>query len=165
MDPAVEAAYTRGLAEGRAAGEEAVRRELGPPAVALAAAARELAARQEEFARDRTRNLHSLALVVAQKLLEQQVAASPTVIRDLVARALDLLPGDDVFAIRLNPADLQHARPELDSLAAAGRPLQLKWIPDPELSRGSFFMETPLRLIDGRTDTALRQLYERLEDE
>jgi len=162
QDPALDAAYARGLADGTTRGEARMRRELGDAVLALAGTAQALAARQEEFVRDRTRNLESLALVVAQKLLEREVTTDPSIVRDLVARALELLPDDDVVAIRLHPLDLQAVRAELDSLATGGRPLQLKLLPDPDLARGSFLLETPLRVIDGRTDTALRQLHERL---
>jgi flagellar biosynthesis/type III secretory pathway protein FliH len=162
-DPEVDAAYARGLTDGMAQGATRLRQELDGAVAALAAAAQELTARQEAFTRDRYRNLESLALVVAQKLLEREVATHPSIVRDLVARALELLPNDDVVSIRLNPLDLQASSHELKEMATLGRPLQLKLLPDPDLARGSFLLETPLRVIDGRTDTALRQLYERLD--
>ncbi len=161
-EPLFDATYEQGFADGRREGEAVARRELGQAAAALLGAARELAARQVEFARDRERNLQGLALVVAQKLFEREVAADPTILRQLVQRALELLPEEEGVTIRLHPADLEAARGEVDRLARGDPALPLKWVADPELGRGSFLLETPLRVIDGRTDTALRQLYERL---
>jgi flagellar assembly protein FliH len=161
-EPLFDATYEQGFADGRRQGEAEARRELGQAAAALLGAARELAARQAEFARDRERNLQALALIVAQKLFEREVAADPAILQPLLSRALELLPEEEGIAIRLHPADLQHARAELERLEGGGPAARLKWIADPGLGRGSFLLETPLRVIDGRTDTALRHLYERL---
>jgi flagellar assembly protein FliH len=163
-EPLFDAAYEQGFADGRRQGEADARRELAQAAAALRGAAQELAARQAEFARDRERNLQGMALIVAHKLFEREVTADPAILQHLLARALELLPEEETIALRLHPADLQHARAALEREESGSPPsaVRLKWIPDSELARGSFVLETPLRVIDGRTDTALRQLYERL---
>jgi hypothetical protein len=60
--------------------------------------------------------------------------------------------------VRLNPADLG----ALGLGPGAGAPVQ--WTADPVLEPGSFVVESPARVVDGRTDVALRQLFERLTD-
>ena len=108
--------------------------------------------------------MRGLALVVANHLLQRQVASDPTVVRDLVARALELLPNATALEVRVHPEDLQALSPEVDRLATAGRAIPIQWSADRSLHRGGFLIESPLRLIDGRTDVALRTLFERLEN-
>jgi hypothetical protein len=62
----------------------------------------------------------------------------------------------------LNPTDLEVLQGKLDQMEIAGRPLNVQWFEDGSLERGSFLLETPLRVVDGRTEDALRALYERL---
>jgi flagellar biosynthesis/type III secretory pathway protein FliH len=69
-----------------------------------------------------------------------------------------------VLDVRLHPADLEALGSSLDHLTPQGRGLTLQWVPDPALERGSFVVESALRVVDGRTDVALRTLYERLGD-
>jgi flagellar biosynthesis/type III secretory pathway protein FliH len=80
----------------------------------------------------------------------------------LVAHALDLLPADTSLEVRLHPDDLAALGDPLERVAPAGLSVSLRGVPDPALERGDFVIESPQRVIDGRTDTALRSLYERL---
>ena len=66
--------------------------------------------------------------------------------------------------MRLNPDDLA-ALGAGHRAARAERPgaRRSQWVADPTLERGSFLVESPTRIVDGRIDAALRQLYERLD--
>ena len=160
-------AYERGLGEGLSAGTARAEAALRPAIEALARVTEQLAAAEERFARDRARNVHSLALAVAQKLIQREVAADATIVSGLVAQALELLPLDAPIEVRLNPVDwtaIAAVSGEKERLEAAGRS-RIQWVPDPALERGSFLLESALRVVDGRADVALRTLYERLGDE
>ena len=109
-----------------------------------------------------TQNVYALALAVAKHLIQREVKAEPTIVRDLVEQALDLVPTDVALEVRLNPDDLAAIDDQLSRVGAGGRPLHAQWIADASLDRGSFLLETPLRVVDGRTDIALRSLYDRL---
>ena len=63
----------------------------------------------------------------------------------------------------MHPADLEALVPAIEQLALEGRVPAVQWVGDPALSRGSFMVDSPTRVVDGRLDTALRQLYERID--
>jgi flagellar assembly protein FliH len=155
-------AYERGVAEGRRQAEAGVEGRTRSALDALAAAATQVEAAAAAFAQDRERNLTALALAVAHRLVDRFVAADPHVVADLVTRALELMPGEHPLEVRLHPADLAAVRPALDELAARSDAPPWLWRSDPSLGRGDVMVDGPQLLVDGRTDTALRTLYERL---
>jgi len=146
-------------------GEARARAALAPAIQALEGVHGALAAAAAEFARTREHDLWTLALAVARKLVQRELVADPAMVRDLVARALELLPLDTALEVRLHPADLELLGPERDRLTPSGRLLAIQWVADPALERGGFVIESPQRLVDGRADVALRALYERLTHE
>ena len=85
--------------------------------------------------------------------------------KDLVHRGLELLPLDASMEVRLHPADLAQLEGELTRSSAHGEGSTIQCVEDPSLERGSFLLESPFRLIDGRVDHALSSFYERLEHE
>lgn len=160
---ALEAAHARGLEEGtrneRARADERCRTAL--EAVARAAAhLDEIAA---EFARDRERDVHGLAVAVARQIVQHELTIDPLRVGELVRRALELLPLDPAIEVRLNPADLATLADSLEGAVPPGRQVRVQWLSDPSLERGGFVIETPHRVVDGRADVALRTLYERLD--
>lgn len=116
-----------------------------------------------EFARDRERDLHGLAVAIARQVVQHELMMDPLRVGELVRRALELLPGDTTIEVRLNPEDLAMLGESVSSLLPAGRQVRMAWRPDPGLERGNFTAESPQRIVDGRTDVALKDLYERLE--
>lgn len=131
----------------------------------LGRAAAQLEAIAHEFEHDRERNVQSLAIAIARSIVQRELQADPALVGTLVRRALDLLPLDTTLEIRLHPDDLAALGGEAPRLLPEGRALAVQWVPDETLEPGSFVIESPQRLVDGRTDVALRQLYERLEHE
>jgi hypothetical protein len=67
--------------------------------------------------------------------------------------------------VRLNPDDLAALGDRLNHMGAGGRSIHTQWMADSALDRGSFLLETPLRVVDGRTDDVLRALYDRLRND
>jgi flagellar assembly protein FliH/type III secretion protein L len=158
-----EAAYARGYAEGLHAGESGARDQVRAAVGVLAEVVERLLESEAQFALDRAHNLEGLAMAVARKLVEREVAADPTLVRSLVERALELLPAEMAIQVRMNPADLAALQGGLEAAGASGPAATPRWIADPAFGRGSFVVEGPQRIVDGRTDAALRTLYERLE--
>jgi flagellar assembly protein FliH/type III secretion protein L len=158
----IDEAYARGLEAGTRDGEARAAQAQAPALAALYGVAQALGEARERWERDREHDVEVLALTVARHLLQREVQAEPTVVRALVAQALDLLPPDGAVDVRLNPVDLAALASTLEELHAAGRGQTLQWIADAALERGSFVLETPARIVDGRADVALRTLYERM---
>lgn len=158
-------AYRRGRAdasrEERARADERCRTALQ----AVARAAAHLESISAEFARDRERDLQTVALAVARKLVRREIEASPELLGSLVTRAIELLPLDHALDVRLHPDDLRTLGANTESLLPAGRSVRVQWIADPAVDKGGFLVESPARIVDGRTDIALRALYERFDHE
>ncbi len=157
-----EAAYQRGLEEGhRAAGLDAERQHRASGTV-LAAAVAALEAARREMADCFESNLNALAVGVARHLVQREVTVDPTIVRDLVRRAIDMAPMDGSLEARLHPADLAALQDQLELFTPTGQPLAVQWIADATLDRGAVVVETAQRIVDGRIDRALLAVYERL---
>ena len=156
-------AYRRGVEDGlRQAGVDAGQQS-STAAEALHKALELFNSSQEQLLRERERDLDALAVAVARKILQREVETDSSVVAGLVRQALELLPTDTTLAIHLHPADLQALPAILEESVPPVRGMTIEWSPDPTLERGSFVMETPLRLINGRADIALRKLYDRMD--
>ena len=160
----VEEAYARGVDDGRrSGGADAERRTLGA-CQALAGAAESLQAVRAAFASEAEESLFALATALAHQIVQRELTTDPTIVRDLVRRAVEVLPLEGALEIRLNPADLAALGAETDLYAPGGRKLDLRWVPDPTIERGGYLIETSQRVVDGRIDPVLRAMYDRLRD-
>jgi flagellar biosynthesis/type III secretory pathway protein FliH len=162
---ALEEAWQRGYDDGVASRDEHAERLRDDAVAALGAAIEGLSAVSREI-RDRLgANLPALALAVARHLVQREIVADPTVMRDLIERALTLTPLSGPVTVRLHPADLD----ALGDVSAFGSPvesqLELKWVGDATVLRGGCTVETAASVVDGRVDQALLDLYERLRSE
>jgi len=118
-----------------------------------------------QFAHDRERDLQAVAIAIARHLVQHELTIDPMRIGELVRRALELLPPEHAFEARLHPEDFEMLGPVLARLQPEGRNVKLNWVADPGIERGGFVLESPQRVVDGRTDVALRALYEKLDHE
>jgi flagellar assembly protein FliH len=160
-----EAAYERGYAAGRAdaaAAQAVAERELQATlASAITALDRAAAALRARF----TESVNALAVGIARHLVEREFTADPTLLEQLVARALVLAPLHGPVTLRLHPADLAALQQLPGVLRAVPTTVELRWSADPTLSRGSCLLEGPASVIDGRLDRALLDIHERLANE
>lgn len=117
---------------------------------ALAAAARVRAQAQREVA--------TVALRVAEKLLASELATRPEVVVDVAAAALALTRGAGL-TLRAHPEDvaaLAAARPRL--LAALAEPCDVELRADAAVSRGGCVIETEAGTVDARLEVQLAAL-------
>lgn len=160
-DP-LELAAQRGYDEGFLAGVAQAREELEPAREALGRAIGEVR-REIGAVRDRAEsNILALALAVARWLMQREVAADPAAVEPLLRKAVSLLPASSAIGIHANPTDVEALGNRIEFAEPDGRPISIHWIADATLEQGSFRLVSPERIIDGRVDTALRTLYERL---
>ncbi len=160
-----EEAYDRGYADGLRDGAARVQPRVRTALEALGRVGEYLHTAHTSFLRDRARDLHGLALAIARRLVQREIQADPALLRELVGRALELVPAEPQLEVRLHPEDLAVIESGLATAAPGGEIPSIRWVADPDLERGGFVVESPVRLVDGRTDFALRTLYERLEYE
>lgn len=163
--PAAEdLAYDRGFAEGVALGRSEAQDELLSTLQALGGATQSLQAVQASLAAELEESLCALALAVAQRVVQREIEIDPMQLRELVRHAVDVLPVEPSLEIRLHPDDLANLDGHLDLYAAGGRKCDVQWVADATLERGGYVIETPQRIVDGRLDHTLAQIYHRLRD-
>lgn len=175
----IEAAYARGLAEGRAAGREegvadgvaAGRAEesarLTQPIRALEEALYMVKLAEERRLSTLKDNLAALATAIARQIIGHELRGDAEMIADLVRRALVEFPIDQPLRVRLSPQDLSTIS-TLSAKSGEAVPIapgrNLRWLADPRLEPGSCIVEGKDRIVDGRVDRALERIYRTLVD-
>ncbi len=163
-DPAAEG-YARGVQVGRAEALEEAERTIKRAATLLVSTAEALDAARLGLVRELEDSVYLLALAVARHLIQREVAADPTVVRDLVRRGLEAFPVGARVEIHVNPDDLTVLRGQLDPTLEGDRAAEIQWVSDQEVERGGCTLETPHRVVDGRVDLALTELYARMRND
>ena len=151
-------AYERGYADAQ---RNALAAAEGQVASAMSALSEAIASVQVHSARwtsNTEENLAALAVAVARHIVQREVIADPTIVRDLVQRALAQIPMDHAVTVRLHPDDAVTCN-SLATPDAAGRLQDIRVIPDAHITRGGCLVEGRERIIDGRVDTSLERAY------
>lgn len=157
--------YARGHAAGQADAIAEANRTLKRAAGLLVSTAEALDTARLGVVRELEDSVYLLALAVARHLIQREVMADPTIVRELVNRGLEAFPVGSHVEIHLNPEDLQALRGQFGLPESGGRAADLQWVADPAIERGGCTLETPHRVVDGRVDLALDDLYRRLRDD
>lgn len=160
-----QAAYTRGYEAGKAAAQEEAQRTVKRAAGLLVSTAEALDAARLGVVRELEDSVYLLALAVARHLILREVTTDPSVVRDLVKRGLESFPVGSRVEIHLHPEDLAVLRSQFELPGSDGRAAEIQWTADPSVERGGCSLETPHRVVDGRVDLALRELYHRMRDD
>lgn len=158
-------AYRRGYSSGQADATAEANRTLKRAAGLLVSTAEALDAARLGVVRELEDSVYLLSLAIARHLIQREVTADPTIVRDLVTRGTESFPVGSHIEIHLNPDDLSALRSQFGLPESDGRAADLQWIADPAIERGGCTLETPHRVVDGRVDLALRDLYQRLCDD
>jgi flagellar assembly protein FliH len=160
-----ERAYARGIEAGRAEAMAEANRTLKRAAGLLVSTAEALDAARLSVVRELEDGVYLLALAVAKHLVQREASADPTVVRDLVQRGIEAFPVGSRVEIHLNPEDLSALRSQFGLPASDGRVADLQWTADPAIERGGCTLETPYRVVDGRVDMALKEIFHRMRDD
>jgi flagellar biosynthesis/type III secretory pathway protein FliH len=162
---AEEEAWSRGHAAGRAEATEEANRTLKRAAGLLVSTAEALDAARLGVVRELEDAVYLLSLAIAKHLIQREVGADPAIVRDLVHRGLESFPVGSRVEIHLHPEDLAALRSQFELPGRDGHANDLQWTPDPSVERGGCTLETPHRVVDGRVDLALSDLYNRMRDD
>ena len=154
-------AQQQGLAQGRAEGlrqgmakAESENAEAASTLAALAGAAEDDVARLLVEAEPQ---LVDLALAIARRIVGAELASHPTLVAEVVARAIDEARGSGHHTIRLHPDDARLIGSYLPQAAidAGGREWEI--VPDASFSPGDCVIETAFGSVDARIDTQFRE--------
>ena len=152
------AAYNRGRADGEREARAGVDEEIASAMALLSDALDTVQLHESRWVGNAEENIAALAVMVARHIVQREVNADPSFVRDVVQSAMAQYPLDQEITIRINPEDLNACRA---SIEASDRH-QIRWISDVSILRGGCLMEGRERIIDGRVDTALERAYRSL---
>lgn len=107
-----------------------------------------------------------LGFLVAQKILEMELKASPAPLFSLIRSALRRAGEDRVVSVRLHPADHEIVRGQLNEPLGPGLTVaEVKLEADPSLQRGDCVVETDFGTVDGRLGSRIGELRKALAAE
>lgn len=163
----LEAAYRRGVEDGREALQETVCRELELANSAALSAVDKVRRSSEAWTARLQENLVALAVGIARQIVEREIDQDPEILLELARTAVAAFPVDEPVRIRLHPDDLAllvagGGSADESTISVGDR--TLPWVSDPEMGRGGCLVEGPVKIVDGRLDRALQRVYRKLTD-
>jgi len=163
---AVDAAYLRGVGDGREQGELAERARLRGAMMAAESALDDVRAGETRWLSNIEENIAAISIGVAQQIVVREVSAAPEIVLALVSRAVQEFGLDQALSIRVNPGDLaslQSAERELaDAMTTSATGRDVRWVHDARIEPGGCVVEGRERIVDARVDTGLERLYRRM---
>lgn len=163
---ALDAAYLRGVTDGREQGELAERARLRGAMMAAESALDDVRAGETRWLSNIEENIAAISIGVAQQIVVREVSAAPEIVLALVSRAVQEFGLDQALSIRVNPGDLaslQSAERELtDAMTTSASGRDVRWVHDARIEPGGCVVEGRERIVDARVDTGLERLYRRM---
>lgn len=182
-----EQAHKEGFAEGRAEGyrnglraaeaeidakiaqqvaaqtEQRVRDQLQTALPALQNMLSEFHATTCQHGADWEREVVSLSLAIAEKVLRHELSLGPEKLAAIIQQGLELAVGKSTVAIHLHPEDLAKIEPRLLTLVPeANRFSDIKLVPSNHVSLGGCVVVTEHGRIDAQVDTMLERIEREL---
>jgi flagellar assembly protein FliH len=158
----VQEAYGKGFEEGKRQAE----RGLSSVFKALREAVDEVSGLREQVLRDCEDDLLKLAVLVARKVIHQEITTDRLILAKIVAAAVNSSSERDEIVIRLNPEDhrlvVAHKHLYLNGFSDE-RVLDLK--ADDSVTPGGCIVDTAMGEIDARTDSQVDEIFRRLMEE
>ena len=143
------------LQEGARTAEQRLRAAVDAEVQALGRGLAELAGYKDRLRREAERDLVSLAIEVARRLLHREITADTEALHGLVKAAMDKIEARELHRVRTHP---QHARAIETALHTVGSPQRIEIVPDPSLEIGSVIIETSRGSYDASVTTQLREI-------
>lgn len=150
-------ARAKGHEEGVVAGRAAAQAELAESIAAMHELVQNALAQRHEVIESAEPELVNLAIAIAERVLHEHLAVSPTAVLENVRHALTRLIGREVVTLRVNPADLETIRVHRDGIASSSDVEHLRVVEDQRVDRGGVVIETEAGTIDAKVATQLRE--------
>jgi flagellar assembly protein FliH len=164
-----QAAYCRGFRDGERsgfekgaqAGAEAAGRELREVKASLLGQIAELEGLRGRSLREAEEELLELALAVARKVVQHELAVRPDSVAVLLRRVLAGLSHASRVVVRMHPEDIRRLA-GLEPISSAGAPPdgRPRFEPDPSVTPGGFRVETDLGDVDARIERRFQAVEE-----
>jgi flagellar assembly protein FliH len=162
----MEAGHREGLVQGRAEAIAEAQNGLRDLTQSMSRAAERLQALGAECRVQADEMVVSLALAVAERILQAEIAQDPNAILKIVRGALALLPTPGEVAIRIHPEAVALLHAHRDALQdAAPDAEQFRIVSDPAVPAGGCVVETPHSMVDATFPAQLEEARRRLREE
>jgi len=152
-------ASTQGYAEGMAQGLRAAQEQCQEYLERIAELARRAAIDREAMVRSAERDLASLAMEVAAKVIQRELSVDPSIVLSMVERALAKVAAGDSVRIMVHPEDAELVRDkwtEMRGAVAFGPNWEV--VGDERMERGGCVVETRGGMVDSRIDAQLTEI-------
>lgn len=154
-------AYARGRDDGERATRTMLEQGIASAMSALSDVTSSMQVHEARWLANIEENIAALAVAVARHVVQREIIADPTFVRDLVLHAVTQYPVDRAITVRLHPEDLAACRTVLAAETTAIAH-DIHWMADASIQRGGCLTEGRERIVDGRVDTALERAYRSL---
>lgn len=154
--------YRLGNEEGR----EQAEKGLANVFKALRQGVADLAGLRDKVLRDSEEDLLKLAIMIARKVIQQEVSQAPKILGNIVSAAISDCSQLERITIRLNPSDYAVVAADRKGFFGTLCPdTQLILSPDETISHGGCVIDTTTGTIDARIETQLDEIYRRFMED
>jgi len=152
----LEAAFHKGIDEGRQQTERGLANVFRSLREAIDATMR----LREKVLRESEEDLLKLAIMVARKIVQQEIRHDPQILANIVGETVSCCSDLDKITIRLNPDDCTLVSANRNFyLSGIGANTQVSLIPDEAILPGGCMVDTVTGTIDARIDVQLDEIY------
>jgi len=162
LDRQLLEAFEKGVQEGRRQAEKGLTNVFK----ALRDAVANVSTLWDKIVRDSEDDLLKLTMMVAKKVIQQEMIQDRRILANLVTAAVNSTAERDEVVIRLNPEDYKVINDNKQIfLAAVSGEKQMVLKPDESILPGGCIVDTTVGAIDARVDAQLDEIYQRLREE
>jgi flagellar assembly protein FliH len=155
------AAYQQGLSAGEAAANQRAQARLDPILTGLNGVIADLTGMRKHFRAQAEADTVSLAVAIARRVLNRELATDPEAMLGLVKAAFHKCDARETHKLRVSPQDAGAIRDQRERL---NLPPALEVIEDGGLLRGSAIFETSRGDLDASVDAQLGEIERGLAD-
>lgn len=151
--------HKQGYEEGYQEGLEKAR----PVAQSLKAVVDDVTKVRSEFYAQAEKEMIDLVISIANIVIGLEVDRDPSLVKNVVLKAIDELRAKEEMTIKINPEDAAEAKKVLPTLSDEVEDIEkVSFKADPQIARGGCQVETNIGMIDARLEVQLESLRARL---
>ena len=154
-DQRLNAAYHKGLDEGRAEARQEIGGKLDAAYERLARTIEELSGLRARFRHEAEEDVVALALAVARRILHRELTMAPDALLGLVKAALEKIEAREIHRVRIRPDDAAMVQQHLEKM---GLPRRVEVTADPGLANGAAIFDSSRGALDVSVETQLAEI-------
>jgi len=157
-----ENAYNAGYERGKIDGFAEATLSLEPIERLFEGIKEEIKGAHEYFLKNAEEIMAKLSLEIAEAVVGEAVMKlSGELLEYNLKRCLDILGGSGDVTIKISPADYELAREKIDAIFRKNNDrFRFRFVPDPSITPGGCYIESPGGAIDGRIESQFKQIKE-----